>query len=302
MTTDEKSQHAMEAPATSGPSIALLTQGIEEAAGIPVLFHLATPSLPLPYVSMPAGLRELVLPGIRPITYFRSGYAGTQGRPGRKVADAAVEAVAVLDQWGVEKAVMWGGSGGGPHALACGALIPERVAGIVLDSSSAPFDLLGERAFDGMNAVNRAGYAVSTSSDGDLVEQMRAVFDTTVAIDDPDGVIALARTAIEVEGLPGGTSPQFFADLLAENGRGWADDVYALTHPWGFDLQEVTVPVHVMFGTRDTMTPPTHGRFLAANLANATVDEYDGDHVALGTWTKGADVIAAIHRLGKELA
>ena len=47
---------------------------------------------------------------------------------------------------------------GGPHALACGALIPERVAGIVLDSSSAPFDLLGERAFDGMNAVNRAGY------------------------------------------------------------------------------------------------------------------------------------------------
>ena len=78
--------------------------------------------------------------------------------------------------------------------------------------------------------------------------------------------------------------------------------MYALTHPWGFDLQEVTVPVHVMFGTRDTMTPPTHGRFLAANLANATVDEYDGDHVALGTWSKGSDVIAAMHRFGKELA
>ena len=302
MTDDQHTQHPGEAAGVGGPYIELLTQaapGFDEGA-VPVLFHLATPSLPLPYIEMPSVMRQLMLPDVRPITYFRPGYAGTDGRPGRTVADAAVEATAVLDQWGVEKAVLWGGSGGGPHALACGALIPDRVAGIVLDSSPAPFELLGEAGFEGMNEVNRVGYAMSASAEDGLLEKMRAVFDPTYEVDDPDGIVALARQAIEREGLPGGTTPAFFADLLVENGPGWADDVRAITQPWGFGLADVQVPVHVLYGTRDTMTPPSHGRFLAANLPNATVDEYDGDHIALGSPTKGGDVLAAFQRLWKE--
>lgn len=298
----QPAKHPGEATATSGPFLELLSQGVEETAGIPVLFHLATPSTPLPYIEMPSVMREMLLPGIRPITYFRPGYAGTDGRPGRAVADAAVETTAVLDQWGIEKAVMWGGSGGGPHALACGALIPDRVAGIVLDSSPAPFELLGEAGFDGMTEVNQVGYKMSMSSQGDLLEQMRAVFDPTYEVDDPEGIVSLARQAIMREGLPGGASPAYFADLLVESGRGWADDVYAITHPWGFGLDDVQVPVHVMYGTRDAMTPPSHGRLLAESLPNATVDEYDGDHIALGTYTKGGEVIKAIHRFGEGLA
>lgn len=302
MTDAQHEKHPGKVAGVGEPTIELLTQGVEGGDGIPVLFHLATPSLPLPYIEMPPLMREMLLPGIRPVTYFRPGYAGTQSRPGRTVADAAVETVAVLDQWGVEKAVMWGGSGGGPHALACGALIPERVAGIVLDSSPAPFELLGADRFEGMNEVNRVGYSMSMESEEDLLEKMRAVFDPNHRVDDPEGIVAQARQAIAREGLPAGTSPAFFAELLVENGHGWADDVYAITHPWGFGLGDVKVPVHVMYGTRDTMTPPAHGRFLTAGLPKATVDEYDGEHIALGTHTKGGAVIDALHRLGKELA
>lgn len=277
----------------------LITHAAPEG-GVPVLFHLTTPSMPLPFFGMPAMMREALLPGIRPLTYFRPGYLGTDGKPWRTVADAAADAAAVLDAWNVEKAVMYGGSGGGPHALACAALIPDRVAGVVTDGSPAPFELLGDAAFEGMFEMNRIGHEMAMTKQGDLLDRMRSVFDVTHVAEDPDGTVARARSEIMAGGLPLGTTPEMFAALLVENGRGWADDVVAITKPWGFGLADVTAPVRVFIGARDTMSPPAHGRFLVAHLPQATAFEYDGGHGALGE--RLPDVTAALLELGEGLA
>ena len=46
---------------------------------------------------------------------------------GRSVADAAADIAALADELGFERFAVVGGSGGAPHALACGALLADRV-------------------------------------------------------------------------------------------------------------------------------------------------------------------------------
>ncbi|MFP3416280.1 alpha/beta fold hydrolase, partial [Bacillus sp. SIMBA_074] len=61
-------------------------------------------------------------------------------RPGRSVADAAADVLAVVDAVGVERFVTIGTSGGGPHALALAALAGDRATSVVTLAGIAPFD------------------------------------------------------------------------------------------------------------------------------------------------------------------
>jgi pimeloyl-ACP methyl ester carboxylesterase len=77
--------------------------------------------------------------GIRLLSYARPGYAGSSRLPGRNVASAARDVEDVADAFGVERFAVMGASGGGPHAIACAALAPERVSGVVSLAGPAPF-------------------------------------------------------------------------------------------------------------------------------------------------------------------
>lgn len=61
------------------------------------------------------------------IAYDRPGYGGSDRHPGRSVADVAQDVAAVADTLGLETFAVAGRSGGAPGALACAALLPERV-------------------------------------------------------------------------------------------------------------------------------------------------------------------------------
>src|ERR1700712_3672437 len=101
-----------------------------------VLWHHGTPNIGAPPAPLFPAADRL---GIRWIAYDRPGYGGSTSRRGRDVASAATCATAVADALGVESFAVMGHSGGGPHALACAALLPERVSGVVSISGMAPF-------------------------------------------------------------------------------------------------------------------------------------------------------------------
>ena len=78
--------------------------------------------------------------GLRWVSYDRPGYGGSSPHDGRTVASAAADVAAIAEALGIGRFAVLGHSGGGPHALACAALLPERVIAAVSVSAPAPFD------------------------------------------------------------------------------------------------------------------------------------------------------------------
>src|SRR5690242_10383965 len=86
--------------------------------------------------------------GLSLVAYDRPGYGGSSPQPGRSVADCAADVRTISEALGFERCVVWGFSGGGPHALACAALLDELVAAVATIGSPAPmgFDYFANRS------------------------------------------------------------------------------------------------------------------------------------------------------------
>ena len=127
---------------------------VEEAgdpAGRPVLMQGGTPGSRLLYGPH---ARDAAERGLRLIGYDRPGYGRSEPRPGRSVADCAADVRAICADIGIDRLAMWGPSGGGPHVLACAALLPDLVVAAATLASLAPFDADGLDYFDGMAPEN----------------------------------------------------------------------------------------------------------------------------------------------------
>ena len=115
--------------------------------GLPVLWQHGTPNIGAPPVPLFAAAERL---GLRWVGHDRPGYGGSSPQPGRSVASVAADVAAVADALGIDRFAVMGHSGGGPHALACGALLPDRVLAVVTASGPAPYDAPGLDFFAGM--------------------------------------------------------------------------------------------------------------------------------------------------------
>ncbi len=121
--------------------------GLGDDDRLALFWHHGTPNIGAPpRPLLPAEARL----GVRWVSYDRPGYGGSTPRPGRSMRSAADDAAAVADALGIDRFAVLGHSGGGPHALACGARLPERVVGVVSVAGLAPFDAVGLDWFAGM--------------------------------------------------------------------------------------------------------------------------------------------------------
>jgi pimeloyl-ACP methyl ester carboxylesterase len=186
------------------------------------------------------------------------------------VADAAGDVAAVLDTLGIGRFVVAGASGGGPHALACAARMPGRVAAAATFASPAPYT--GDGAwFAGM----RAPGALRAAARG---RGARACFAETDAFDES------VFTGADWDALNGewGAVGRDAGAAEAGGPDGLIDDDVAFTVPWGFDLGAVRVPVLVVQGAEDRVIPRHHGERLAAGLPDAELRLLDGEgHVSV---------------------
>src|ERR1700678_822591 len=130
------------------------TLALEEAGdldGRPVLVHMGTPNSRHLYGPNAA---DAAARGLRLIGYDRPGYGGSSPQPGRAVADCAADVRAICAALHIDRLAMWGISGGGPHVLACAALLPDLVTAVASLASLAPYGAGGLDYFAGMGQAN----------------------------------------------------------------------------------------------------------------------------------------------------
>src|ERR671913_1181774 len=111
-----------------------------------VFWHHGSPNIGAPPEPLISDAERL---GIRWVSYDRPGYGGSTPRPDRDVASAAGYASAVADALGIDRFAVMGYSHGGSHALACAALLSERVLGVLSVAGLAPFGAEGLDWFEG---------------------------------------------------------------------------------------------------------------------------------------------------------
>lgn len=214
--------------------------------------------------------------GVRLVGFDRPGYAGSTRRPGRAVADIAADTVAVADTLGAERFRTWGISGGGPHALACAALVPDRVAAAACLAGVAPYDSPGLDWMAGMGQDNVEEFGAALEGEAPLrahLEVGRAqMLDAT-----PQHLLEVMRSLLppaDLAVLTGERADFLHAWMthgLQAGYDGWLDDDLAFATAWGFELDSIRVPLLVMQGEQDLMVPFAHGRWLAAALPRAEV-------------------------------
>lgn len=252
---------------------------------VPLLFHHGTPGAVTPVRAMQRAAHER---GLRLVTYSRPGYGTSDRSAGRTVADVAADMAAVLDHLEAPRCVVAGWSGGGPHALATGARLSQRVAGVLVIAGVGPFDAPGLDFLAGMGEQNVEEFSLAVEGDAPLrtfLEADAAGLRTATA----EQVVEQLSTLLPPVDVATVTTEfgedltASFAEALRTGVDGWLDDDLAFTRPWGFDLAEIAVPVFIWQGSADLMVPFAHGQWLAEHVPGATAHLEDGEgHLSIG--------------------
>jgi pimeloyl-ACP methyl ester carboxylesterase len=249
-----------------------------------VLYHKGTPGAgPLYPPLVEAGAER----GLRHLSYDRPGYAGSDRQPGRSVADCVNDVAAILDALEVERVYCTGQSGGGPHSLACAALLPERVWSAATTAGAGPLDREGFDWTVGMAQENIDELEAAEAGDEALQAFLEAEVERFRGVTADDIAEALGGLVSEADKkvLTGAFAEHGVRSFRAatRNGIwGWFDDDMEFIRDWGFDLGAINVPVTVWHGEEDRMVPLGHGEWLAANVAGAKARLLPGEgHLSL---------------------
>jgi pimeloyl-ACP methyl ester carboxylesterase len=254
-----------------------------DPSGCAVVAHHGTPSSGRLH---PDSIADARARGIRLIGYDRPGYGvSSSAQPGRSVGDAAADVAELLDQLGVDRFATWGHSGGGPHALACAALLPERCVAAATLAGAAPYGD-GLDWLEGMGELNTEEFDAVLAGAEALEPAIRRNQEMFSA--GPEGLREGMLTILSPVDQEAFTAEEaeWIYSVMAEGGaeriEGWRDDNLAFVKPWGFELADIRGPVLVLQGVQDLMVPPAHGRWLAAQIpgVEAEISDTEG-HITL---------------------
>lgn len=260
----------------------VMVREMGDPKGAPVVHFHGTPGSRLEF-DFGSELAERL--GIRLISFDRPGYGLSDAAPS-SLGLVAGDVEAILDKLAVERFATLGWSGGGPYALATAAAMPDRVTRVGVSGGLAPvqqmpnaLDALNEndllavsflpgqpaRAAEQFLAGNKEFLSAMMSSRDD---ESAPWIDWMWRASDPEVVTDSAlRQALFVS----------FREALRQGPMAIAWDNVAFVGPWGFDLADISSPVHLWYGDLDQMAPHVNGEWLAQQLPIAEFKLYEGE-------------------------
>jgi pimeloyl-ACP methyl ester carboxylesterase len=273
-------EHRISTP--DGRMLAVLEAG--DPTGVAVLAHHGTPGCRLLF---PPWVEDAESKGIRLLSYDRPGYGNSSPQPDRTVGDAARDVQTIAEALGIEKLTTWGISGGGPHALACAALLPDLVVAAASLASVAPYPAEGLDWMAGMGEDNVVEFGAALEGRPEittLVEQYKDAFVGATPETIANELLTLLSPT-DAAVLTGEVASFLLESMQVGIERrvdGWVDDDLAFTEPWGFDPTDIRIPVTLWQGLDDRFVPPAHGEWLAKRIPKADIHlSPDDGHLTL---------------------
>lgn len=284
-----------------GRTLEILVAGPED--GDPYVFHNGTPTAVAPYEPLEPMLQEAHL---RMVTYSRPGYGASTAWPeGAEptVADDVRDTATIADALGFDTFVTLGWSGGGPRALGCAALLPERCRAVISFAGVAPYGDPALDYFGGMGLENVRDFLAAMIG-RDMVrpfieEQVAELADLTT-----DDVVASFHGLVDEVDAAALTDE--FGEWVARTMRhaseqgatGLLEDTLQVVRPWGFDVTDISVPASVWQGRHDRMVPFAHGEWLARTIPGARAHLFD-DEGHLSLVARMPEMLAELRELGR---
>jgi pimeloyl-ACP methyl ester carboxylesterase len=216
--------------------------------------------------------------GVRIVSPARPGLDGSTSASGRTTAGWAGDVRALLDGLDIEQASVFGWSMGGQYALACAALLADRVTRAVVVAGALP--LTDDRASRELNKLDTR--LTKQSQDRPWVARLTFVAMAQMAKHAPG-----MWTKILTKDLPDaeakavrGLSDSGLADAAAaglSSTHGMVEEYVAWARTWGFDAADVQVPTTIWQGSADELIPRHWGEALAQQIPGARLSMCEGE-------------------------
>jgi pimeloyl-ACP methyl ester carboxylesterase len=215
---------------------------------------------------------------VRLVSVDRPGYGGSHpvaAGAWATVASAADDLAAVLDSLHVERAGVAGWSAGGRVALALAARRPDLVDRLVVLGTPAPDAEIPWIAREQRDDLERLRALASEEAHAELAERLGSVVP-----EDPHSPEALwllgagsaDEAALRADGVRARLGEMLRAAFV-QGARGLAADIagYCL-QPWGFEPETVHAKTLLLYGSRDPLADPRHGRWWQSRLPDARLE------------------------------
>jgi pimeloyl-ACP methyl ester carboxylesterase len=233
--------------------------------------------------------------GVRVVSPDRPGYGGSSPQPGRTLEDWPADVVALADHLGFGRFAVMGASSGGPYAVVCAALLPDRVAaaGVIAGVT----DMGWPPAWNGMdhNEVTLMGVgdeaAAAAWCEANLGPDGSRFSETL-------GDLAAADAAALHDEAIAAAFDTTVKEAFRQGVAGYAQDITVQARAWTFPAASITVPVRVLHGEPDTMLPIAHGRHTAEIIPGANLVTWpDHGHISILAEIPQlcVDLIAVLH-------
>ncbi|HEY90893.1 MAG TPA: alpha/beta hydrolase [Dehalococcoidia bacterium] len=196
----------------------------------------------------------------RIIAADRPGYGLSEFKRGRNILDWPDDVIELADALKIDRFSVLGISGGGPYALACAYRIPDRLTATAIVCGMGPSEAPGARE----------GTAMLLSGKSALMRKLLLMLMSIGFRRNPDRFLSQMKDTVAHPDkllLEQTEVVQTFIYSMLEafrSGTGGAfRDAVLYNQPWGYQLQDISMQLHLWHGELDTQVPVSVGQYVA---------------------------------------